>query len=305
MMKRRVSGFTLVELLVVIAIIGVLIALLLPAVQQAREAARRMQCQNNLKQLGLGLHNFHDTFGQFPPGNSKNNDRGYSINTFLLPFIEQGTVYDKLDNGLGNRLDPMGKSASDDCNCERTDSVAGTAINAFLCPSDTLPEVKNTSTPSQNCAKSNYLPSVGPEYSTNGSNLGFFDRHLYPREMSDVTDGLSNTIAMGEVSGGRGGSIPTVDEEYFPVWAAGTFGGNGERAVFRMAHRNVPINLFCGGGPTETDTFQYNSGFGSLHPGGAQFLYGDGSVHFLPETINLDTYTYLGQRNDGEPIGEY
>ncbi|MFA8020711.1 DUF1559 domain-containing protein [Bremerella cremea] len=313
---RRLSslrrGFTLVELLVVIAIIGVLIALLLPAVQQAREAARRMQCANNLKQMGLGLHNFHDTFNHLPPGGSRTGHGGYTWGTFILPFVEQAPMWDAILQEAGNYPpDPTGRTGSIYCGCSMygvwtTPGPEANTIDIFMCPSDTLAEVRNSTDIGLQCGKSNYAGSLGWGHAYGN---GMFNRFITSiNKFSDITDGLSNSIAIGEVGGGRISSAPGGENPTYPVWAGSPKGASGSSLThwgpLREAWHGVPINLSNGGGPGG-DPDAWDKGFGSLHPGGAQFLFGDGSVHFLAETINLDAYDHLGQIDDGNVIGEF
>ena len=157
---RHAKGFTLVELLVVIAIIGVLIALLLPAVQQAREAARRMQCSNNLKQIGLALHNYHETFESLPMGNSSYQDWGISWMPALLPYVEQGALYDKFD------FDTLGANYGYSNQCNNLGNDAKTLIDVFMCPSSPLPK-RVTST----CAGSMVASYVGISGAANDANF--------------------------------------------------------------------------------------------------------------------------------------
>ena len=156
-MNASKRGFTLVELLVVIAIIGVLIALLLPAVQQAREAARRSQCSNNLKQIGLAMHNYHDTFGSFPSAWIQvGSSRYHAWSALILPFMEQGNIHDKLSPDFGNS-----RSAN-------TEDKAGAIIDTYRCPSSTLPE-RSTAGHGTN----NYQCNKGGAYQ-NGDKGGLF-----------------------------------------------------------------------------------------------------------------------------------
>ncbi|TWT39467.1 DUF1559 domain-containing protein [Blastopirellula retiformator] len=267
------SGFTLVELLVVIAIIGVLIALLLPAVQQAREAARRTQCRNNLKQIGLALHNHHDTFGKMP---AYQDDVYWAWSAALLPFLEQDNVYDTIginDYSLAQVSDGTAGTAAQE--------AIGTVITGYLCPSSTAPEV--------------YEAADGLEYGvcSYAASRGY-GQAGWPRDkaantgainidglgFSDILDGLSNTFAVGEASaryqgwkdGPRGWSY----------WAAmpEPTAGQDTAYIARQASisRNVsyPLNL--------TDYFN----FASAHTEGAYFVFCDGSVQFISENIDFD-----------------
>ncbi len=302
-MSRR-SGFTLIELLVVIAIIAILIALLLPAVQQAREAARRSACKSNLKQIGIALHNFHDTYGHCPPS-SRNNDHAYMPSVFLLPALEQSNLYDRI-SGPEN-LDPSGTTNSQTVNCNDHNQAGGTVLSVFICPSDALPEVKPSGNAGRRCGKSNYLPSVGPGHGPLSGSCGqrdqggMFVRLRCVKRFRDVTDGLTNTIAFGECGGNRSGTIPA-ENDWFPAWAGSNQGGNSERQ-WRIANAANPINLSNGGGPDGTaNTAVDNDGYGSLHTGGAQFLMADGSVHFISENISGTVYDRLGNRRDGQVV---
>lgn len=287
-MKMR-RAFTLVELLVVIAIIGVLIALLLPAVQQAREAARRMQCTNGLKQIVLAMHNYEGTFGVYPTGRlgcdgACNPQNGPSTSGFvlLLPFLE-------LDN-LYQQFAPYGPDNS------FPDSLPETILNtrpaAFVCPSSTMKESfetggKNWATASYAMVSGHYGPSQQTGAKVKWDNSGMFvyrDSH----RNRDATDGLSNVMFVGEVISGD-------LTNHLNRWTVGT------RHLDSLRSTENPLNTPPGQGITTAPYGEaYNGAFGSRHPGGANFGYGDGSVHFLAETINLDLYKLLGQRASGK-----
>ncbi|WP_417731529.1 DUF1559 domain-containing protein [Rosistilla oblonga] len=218
--KRSAKGFTLVELLVVIAIIGILVGLLLPAVQAAREAARRMSCSNNMKQLGLALHNYHDTYQSFPASagvtlstNASGQYDGWNSWSGLasiLPFIEQGPLYDQIDFRYNFAANIAGVA-------EHSTVVRRTLLDAFLCPSDPGSDVSYTA----DMAPSSYSFSHGPCTSWdvgNGSEPGVFDKAYFCR-FRDITDGTSNTLAMAESKIGRNqgqwdSSNPNRDESY-------------------------------------------------------------------------------------------
>jgi len=303
----RHRAFTLVELLVVIAIIGILIALLLPAVQAAREAARRMQCSNNLKQIGLALHNYHDTNKCFPPGAfwyglDYANYRG-SILIRLLPFIEQQPLYDMFDFEL------TGGVSVDNQKMPGTDVLlAAQIVPTYVCPSDNNQGLLNGR------AIHNYAASMGPTrvgsnpdctcsldwnifalaWRTNPEDIaGPFTRQRASTRIVDCTDGLSNTIYFGEVR--RQCSVHIQQG-----WVRSN-DGNG------LTSTVVPINFdTCDNNAADNCNRPCNwnteLGFRSRHPGGAQFLLGDGSVHFLTETIDHWNYQYLGAKADGEVV---
>ncbi len=287
-------AFTLVELLVVIAIIGVLVALLLPAVQAAREAARRSSCTNNLKQLGLAAQNHHDTYRRLPPGFEWNT--GWSWGTWLLPFIEQDNLYDQLNPATNAPVD-----------VNTGNFPMRTSLDAFLCPSDTVEDVNGArqfnsaadlSGTAMTAGSSSYVgsqgyrtPDPGANATPNTANNG--DGVLYwasNHRFADVTDGTSNTFLIGERCRKQGTTTHNAS-----IWAATT-----------PRNRNRHITLAS---VDESDGRNVNgtngNSFSSNHPGGAQFVFVDGSVHFIPETINFATLRRLSQRADGEVVGEY
>ncbi|MFA8020687.1 DUF1559 domain-containing protein [Bremerella cremea] len=285
---RLHRAFTLVELLVVIAIIGVLIALLLPAVQQAREAARRMQCTNNLKQYGLGLHNFHDTFGRLPAG-------GYGVDTPLkhdrmsgfvpmMPFYEQGTLYDlfNIDESVDH---------ADNANAIRN------LVGMMFCPSRRSPTAGLTSSYyMQTCSRGDYAFSAGGEGShsnTTDPNLfkGMFSQYC-KLQLSQITDGLSNTIAIGEKRVERRSDAET-DAQLINM------DGPAYRWGFH-ATRNIKSPLSS---PLLTSLSDNDANFGSSHAGrGVNFVFGDGSVHYIPQTVNWTVLQNLANRADGNPV---
>ena len=306
---RHRRGFTLVELLVVIAIIGILIALLLPAVQAAREAARRAQCSNNLKQIGLALHNYHDTNKTFPPGafwyayqgsTAVSLYRG-SILVRLLPFLEQQPLYDRFDfkTETDNQTDADGEL------------LGAKIVPVYVCPSDTGDVIYGGR------ALHNYAASKGPTAHIDNSSYscsewqswnqyalapyddpddfaGPFSRLSVSTSMRDCTDGLSNTLYFGEVRRKCSGHTQA-------GWSRSN-NGNG------LTSTQVPINYDSCDDTATSDGCRHprnwntELGFKSRHPGGAQFCFGDGSVHFLPETIDHWNYQYLGGKSEGETV---
>lgn len=263
---RKKSGFTLIELLVVIAIIAILIALLLPAVQQAREAARRTQCKNNLKQLGLAMHNYHDTHGVFPPGQitqnacaTASNNRRWGSATFILPFIDQAPLYNTLNVDGGCNMPGEGTLFNGVALLQQP-------LPAFVCPSDTGAAVNVFM---RNYSKSNYV--VSEQLGGNNSRVS----------IRDITDGTSNTLLYAE----RALKREPAGNRYTGaiVWGRSDVTDAGNR--FRV---NFPINT-----PSPTTS---NSGIAgdngcfrhqtsSQHVGGAQFLMCDGAVRFISENI--------------------
>ncbi|EAQ81820.1 DUF1559 domain-containing protein [Blastopirellula marina] len=296
---RKTRGFTLVELLVVIAIIGVLIALLLPAVQQAREAARRMQCSNNLKQMGLACHNYMDTYSEnLPPGAfyiaATSTWNSHSFAVAILPFLEQTALYEKYDF-----------TKSPDASQNAT--VRKAQVSAFYCPSfDGLPV--NTSTTAYADGAMFTYQAVGGVYYNNAaldqdlteSNHGKFPSNGVfridgSRRAAKVTDGLSNTVMIGEYthrdkSGTNGGFPGNVR-----VWVIGSLTNQAfysTKAIYQDTINSRRDRL---------DGVKFNHlPFTSLHPGGVNFAVADASVHFLPETIDFDVYRSLATINGGE-----
>ena len=319
--KLSPFGFTLVELLVVIAIIGILVALLLPAVQAARDAGRRAHCSNNLKQIGIALHLYHDTNKTFPagayyagPSYSQTTYRG-TVAIRLLPYLDQQEIYDAYD--FSRTVDwqkwPGGEP------------ISQTVIPTYVCPSDDYELVTGT------VAKHNYCASVGPtmrgmnfnclcsnpysEYAISKMDnwhkdfAGPFIRHgrdgsryyIVSTDIEDCTDGLSNTIYFGEVRPGcsdhvRGGwgssnngngfvtTLPPINYDSCDLSDPVTTGRE------RIKNCSRPCNWVT------------SAGFKSMHPGGAMFLLGDGSVHMLSDLIDHWIYTYLGAKADGNVV---
>ena len=328
-MRRAQSsrhGFTLIELLVVIAIIAILIALLLPAVQQAREAARRTECKNKLKQLGVALHNFHDVYQAFPYGSYDDDNRNWGWTVHLLPLMEQDNLYEALKTagmyippsfsktsvGVPN-IDSLG--APHDVSNTIGNNAAQTVLPALICPSDILPQQANNG-----YGKSNYLGNAGNirnwptqmlvDWGCNagvrGDTLnGVFrnsnnNTNIYPTAIRDITDGTSNTVCIGEVTESLNVSVSALNDGAFPIWAGGNPNGRGCGDEFglgshlRLMDQVTTINRRTGN--------ESMLSFGSQHPGGAQFLFGDGSVAFLSENVDFTTYERLGQRNDGQVV---
>ena len=319
-MKR--VGFTLVELLVVIAIIGVLIALLLPAVQQAREAARRMQCTNQMKQLGLALHNYHDVHLVLPPATINpgcyncntsafpadfpDNVRNITGHLLILPFLEQGALHDQLDfrfpMSLAADSSMTAPNATDAAN--NMAALKGTRIDLFACPSDPFDRQGTVASTSSVYYNIDYYRTsysfITSEWSDHGNNANLLWnsstntttlRSAFgingAAKFRDVTDGLTNTVFMGE------SQMEKSDTNWGPFW--GTWNNT---FWLRMSEGiNVPDN--------PPDPRPYARAPGSHHPGGCNALFGDGSIRFLKETTPLATLRYLARIADGQVLGEY
>lgn len=282
--KRPRHGFSLIELLVVMATIGILLALILPAVQQAREASRRTHCQSNLRQLAMALHQYHDAHETFTPAVITEN--GWSWGALLLPHIEQRPLYESLPiDGTMDLTDPQVKSL-----CQHV-------IELYLCPSDveTTPEenehrtivLYNVDGSSHFVATSNYMGCVGNFNTKLGPNNG--DVQAWPNgtmgwnqsiRQEDITDGLSNTILLGE--------IDTFFEERAhrgSIWAGTAQTPPDYTGTYREKHATVTYINF---GRNQIINSDDGNTYSSLHPGGANFAFADGRVQFINE--NTDSF---------------
>jgi len=311
--RSRHAAFTLVELLVVIAIIGVLVALLLPAVQAAREAARRSQCSNNLRQMGLALHNYHDTHLAFPINYRPKGTTGasdyatWSWMQGILPYIEQANLFNQL-------------SPSERMSLPNNLQVANTPVKTFLCPSDGLTRggmMSGRSDSGGTKAVQNYKASCGAAWNwafinmnnvrwgsteSNGltkcdglicsnsqgtppSDMGWVAKNM--TRFATISDGTSNTFAIGEA---------------IPAWSAWTWWYNQNAAVATCA---LPLNYKRGLEKLEDNVSNWNRNYGfySLHPSGANFGMTDASVRFVPDNIDLNLYRALATTEGGESVG--
>ena len=318
------TGFTLVELLVVIAIIGVLVALLLPAVQAAREAARRMQCSNNLKQIGLGFHNYHDANKKLPPaqdyGNPVVNNStrpGWAWSAFIMPYLEGNAAYEQID--FEKRLFEGNHP-----------ELLANPVAIALCPSDQSEPVRPdfpgpTAIPIQ--AASSYAVTYGPFDIDNGVYRGYPERmrgcFFYNTEVEfrEVTDGLSNTILAGELTFKEHLVLDDRKTDWNGYWYGRHDGRNSRgTAWFVLSLNRSAITRMNAPGQAQG---VLRKGFHGSHPGGVQFLFGDGAVRYISETINhtatsywppsilevqmqkMGTYQQLHGRDDGTILGDY
>lgn len=328
------NAFTLVELLVVIAIIGILIGMLLPAVQQVRAAARRAACQNNLKQLTLAMHNYESARQKLPPGLRNDFDTvpsgfkegTFSWGTYILPHLEQGNIYDILNPQAGNLGDRLTSSDK-----EQVIEAVRSSLPGFRCPSDDAELLSNRTMPGiqGGLALSNYVANNGSGRimwdtidSSSPSKIvtGPFDG-VEGKKFSDLSDGTSNTILIGErvfLNGPMNAGTPTVIQEFLPG-AANIYGAKGlghdPGASTHQGNFGMVDVAFCGAAYiNEFNDYTKNKGASSRHEGGTQFAFADGSIHFIPETIeqgNLfgqvhnSVYKKLLAIDDGNVIGEY
>ena len=289
-MKRRRKGFTLIELLVVIAIIAVLIALLLPAVQQAREAARRTQCRNNLHQIGLALHNYHDAHGTFPPGSIGNchvapNEQGFSALVQMLPYMDETAIYNSINMSMHHMSD-------------QNATAAAQQMAQFFCPSYsglTSSTTHGYCVPRHTAHKGTYTNYVGIAGWRTGATCpatnGIFFENSRVR-MRDIRDGTSNTLAYGEYS------MPHAGDSRCSYWMRGTnIEGSGGVKCTRYTP-NQQIN---------TGTLAYdwtNYPISSYHEGGAFGCMADGAVRFFSENIDTTTWRALGTRANNELLDD-
>lgn len=321
---ERRRAFTLVELLVVIAIIGILIALLLPAVQAAREAARRSQCLNNLKQIGIALHNYHDIHKCFPPGyqgDPRNNPSGcgtvdcpgtattglgWGWATFILPFQEQKSLYDELWVTRGQVVcsTPTGTQLALATSGGRDQSaLQKTILSAYICPSATDPDLNYGRDYANNSeyGKSNYKGVCGVDWSGINTSTGYaaIFRNIYVHgcaRMRDVRDGTTNSLAVGEAFNNRvrqASPDTPINPSFAAYWGAIWIGIAPDTRAAGCVGRLAPAG----------SSYAVNGGsinaFGSVHPGGAQFCLADGSCRFISENADQDTISALGVINDG------
>lgn len=334
--RCKSAGFTLIELLVVIAIIAILIALLLPAVQSAREAARRTQCKNNLKQIGLGMHNYHDVFNTFPigarvhakPHRDSAGTLGVGPNwrMSILPYLEQANIYNNLNFSIGSFAAPFQLG---------NELLQGYKCPIYNCPSSRLLKIGKAGTEQTWFGADpqliDYVGIMGaypdPAGRTNVTSMsnygGFYANQgllcvVEHKGIRDATDGTSNTMMVAEQSGEVGFS--DLRSNYYGGWPG--FSGWGS-APGGGADRGVPwdgtpdtwstgvsavrynINSQVAGLAGAGQTWQANTILNSFHTGGINVLLADGSVRFLSENMDFNTLKVLACANDKIPLGEF
>ncbi|MDB5340510.1 MAG: hypothetical protein JWN70_6129 [Planctomycetaceae bacterium] len=329
-MGRRRTAFTLIELLVVIAIIAVLIALLLPAVQQAREAARRSQCKNNLKQFGLAFHNYHETFGTFPIGartavHSNYVERwawGVNWRIPVMPYLDQAPLFNKF-NFASSSFSGYGPQPPTNGN----QILVGLTVPGYLCPSSNVDPFINTTSPQyDNPGKmlaSHYVgiagstPDPGGRTGTcNGGNYGIVCGNgvLRPSEVTrirDLIDGSSNTIMASEQSGVVGANA--ISANYgggwvgvsHPVPASQITSAIGDYFFAGLTVVRFAPNSKTTVANSSDQPYMTNTILNSFHVGGVHALMGDGSVRFISDNINMPTLLAVCSMNDGVVSGEF
>jgi len=328
----RRGAFTLIELLVVIAIIAVLIALLLPAVQQAREAARRSQCKNNLKQIGLALHNYHDTFTTFPIGAQFPRHKG-NWRSRILQYLDQAPLYNQL-----SAVEPTASSGytsqQEAANAKKYIGayavLSGLMLNVYVCPSSALPQNADPTTSTMNNSESglmhDYVGVAGAGPDPGGRAVGVVcsadlsgsrgivceNGLLFPNGVArirDITDGTTNTLIVAEQSGAVGGKDLSANYEGgwngwynsagrpAKVTDTGYFGAGTTTLRYAINSKSTPNGSAI--------TYGHNTLINSFHTGGIHGLLADGAVRFLSENMNLPTLLQLGSKDDGQTLGEF
>ncbi|QDT99680.1 DUF1559 domain-containing protein [Gimesia aquarii] len=317
--KKR--AFTLIELLVVIAIIAILIALLLPAVQQAREAARRSTCKNNLKQIGLAHHNYHDVFKCFPLGARRDHAGGWGQSWWvgILPYMDQAALFNQLNHEV-NHSGYVGNGAV-------ADKVI---IPLMLCPSSPMKAITHN-TGGGSTVRPHYVGISGATNGNGFTNASIHNQYAYTGcctsvtpggikarggvmlqnlciKIKDISDGTTNIIVVSECSNYfRDAADNPVQVNSNHGWMMGTAdaGETGQNRTFNLTTIRYPPNTVDNSLPGTGTNDGPNNGIYSPHTGGVHALLGDGSVRFLSENIDMQTLRRLATRDDGKPLGEF
>lgn len=338
--QKQPKGFTLIELLVVIAIIAILIALLLPAVQQAREAARRSTCRNNLKQIGIALHNYHETYNTFPPGCGTRLNPGNEASSFewrmsaltaILPYIDQANIYNLYNSDIG----PSGTDVSGGGGLDQTQVKASTPV-VYLCPTDKAPGTRRANEPRgghgdsanrSNSPLTSYVLNSGGKYGTGTSdhvmrrtnhthsllpaNAGPFYANSRIR-FRDISDGSSNTFLGGEAGQNDSINLTAPAGSGWGDWGADLSGrtnphylegeGHSMRSTFLGPFRSKTACFEQTGLVGDGGRNECRRTFGSPHVGGLHMMMCDGAVKFISENIDLVTWQNIGEMGDGTTV---
>ncbi len=321
----RRAAFTLIELLVVIAIIAILIGLLLPAVQKVREAAARAKCSNNLKQIGIGLHAYHDTRGQLPAGGEGSPTGGHGISWlgYILPFIEQGPLHSKMDfkGGAGDQV----HTGIFYLNVINGGACNGVQIPIFVCPSNTFDSNMATGgTCPQGVQRPTYVGIAGSVAHQTATDYGANQQHSpsgivskggvlalmatgQARKLTSITDGTSNTLLVSEQSdwckNSTGAKLDGRSDHGHTFLMGGI---EGDRRTWNVTTIRYAINNRTWENVGVGDQFYgQNKPLVSPHTGGVNALLGDGSVRFLRDSVDLPTLLNLADRDDGKTLGDF
>ena len=314
-LKRRGNGFTLVELLVVIAIIGILIGMLLPAVQAVREAARRISCANNMRQMSLAMLNFESANQRFPSGNLSNPDiadfsdailnDGVNWSCIVLPFIEQGNQFEIVSSGSNGLRDT---DAAYNLQDNAGNDVGSNVLPSFICPSCPMADINPERLPRDH-AKNNYVgiwgieaPSAGSDYTDIAADPAVYDASNFTGILflnseigfGDIADGASNTFVVGERDGAPISATLTR--------GAATWLGSREANFLNQSLAPCSSNSSYTINSIEENNNNRWASISSQHTGGAQFGRADGSVEFISETIAADVYEAMGTRSGREAL---
>lgn len=325
--SARRLGFTLIELLVVIAIIAILIALLLPAVQQAREAARRSQCKNNMKQIGLALHNYHDVYVKFPIGSRAPNNQPNNWRFALLPYMDQANIYEKAKTGPNTDVN-FWEGGGGTYNGDTLLFKDKVITPIYMCPSSSDPAISYANGELGQGSQSHMYVGIMGAYPDPAGNSNVAYETQYNsfatnngtllinecRGLRDITDGSSNTIIIGEQSRNSSSNPVLRRSDYTSGWAGLNASGTVAQwiAGSPMQHKygTGVTSVFHSPNPSSTGAeanaqWDWNTPLTSYHTGGVHVLLGDGATRFLGDNTDLLLIQKLCARNDGMTVGEW